>query len=91
MLESLRDLKVTNAHVNPNCKSSGFANGISTFFINSKPNLVIGPKTLLRNLPDRTVLNSWALDNFELADEWYRKALRRLVTFLSVSNSLCRN
>ena len=44
------------------------ANGLSTLFINGKPAFGNDPWSLPRNLPDCTILDSWAFDNFKLAD-----------------------
>ena len=65
------------------------ANGLSNFFINSKPTFINGPRSLPRNLSDSTILDSWDFYNFTLLDELFSKALQRCATCLSVSNDLC--
>ena len=57
--------------VNPTGIKTHLANGLSTFFINGKPNLINGPRGLPRNPPDSNFLDSWIFDNFVLAMENY--------------------
>lgn len=36
------------------------------------------------------ILDSWVLDNFVLANEWFAKSLRRVTTCLTVNKNLCQ-
>ena len=65
-------------------------NGISTFLINGKPTFSNDPTSQGKNPSDCIVLDSLVFDNFVLkTDKLFAKALRKFVTYLSVSNSLC--
>ena len=55
---------------------SFFANGVITFLIKGKPVLSNEPKSLLRNLLDCIILDSWIFDDFILADGLFAKALQ---------------
>ena len=70
-----------------NCIEKLSANGLSKFFITSKPSFINGPKSLLRNPPDYVILDSWLSDNFISADELFAKVLRSYETCLSVSDN----
>ena len=56
--------------------------GVSTFSINGKSNFIYEPASLPKNSPHSIILESWAFDNFLLADRLFAKALQRLETFL---------
>ena len=73
-----------SAAVSPNGIKTLLGNGLSTFPI--KGNLVFsnGPKSLLNNPPDCTVLCNCVFDNFILAGEPLAKALRSFKTCLLV-------
>ena len=58
------------------------------FFIKDKPGSNNCPQSLPRNPPDWTILDSWAFDNFILADKLFAQALQSLENCLSVSNNL---
>ena len=66
------------------------ANGLSTFFNNSKPVFSNGSKSLPRYPPDYLILCYWVFDNFILADEPFAKALPTLETCVLVNKNLCR-
>ena len=70
-----------------NCIEKLSANGLSKFFITSKPSFINGPKSLLRNPPDCVILDSWLFDTFIPADELFAKVLRNYETCLSVSDN----
>ena len=78
-----------SAAVNPYEIKTLYANGSSTFFVKGNPGFGYGPKSLPRYPPDSTILDSWAFDNFTLANELFMKAFRSFKPFLSVSNNLC--
>ena len=62
-------ISVANAGaVNPNGIKTFLANGLNTFFINDKPAFTNGPRSLTRNPPDCTILDSWFFNSFTLAD-----------------------
>ena len=46
---------------------------MSRFFINGKPTLINGLRSLPRNPPDWTILDSLIIDNFIVADEFLAK------------------
>ena len=75
------------AAITPNGISTLFVKGLSTFFINGRLAFSNGPRSLPRNPPDCIILDIF--DNFESFNELFPKALRRLVTCLSVNNKLC--
>ena len=57
-------------------------------FIKGYPDFSNGWRTLPRNPPKRTILDSWFFDNFTLVDELLGNALQILKTCLSVNNNL---
>ena len=61
---------------------------MSTFFIKSKPVFSNGPRSLPKNIPDCTILDSGVFDNFILVDKLFVKALGSLMACVSVSSSL---
>ena len=65
------------------------ANGLSTFPINGNPFFNNGPKILLKNPPDCTILCNWVFDKFKLAKELFAKPLWSLETYVLVNNNLC--
>ena len=52
-------------------------NSLSKFFLKGKPAFSNDPKSLLRNLPDGTILGSWVFDNFILAGEFIYKSFTK--------------
>ena len=60
---------------------------IKMIFIDNNPTFNIGPISLPRNVPDCTVLENSAFNNFLLPDEIFPKALQSLEICLSVSNN----
>ena len=64
------------------------ANGLSTFPIKGNPLFSNTPKGLNKNPPDCAILENWVFENFILADETFKKALRSLETCVLVNNSL---
>ena len=60
---------------------------MGTFFVKGKPVLRYDPRSLPRNTPNCTILDSWILDNFILADELFGKALWSLETCLCVNDN----
>ena len=65
------------AAVNVNSTNALLANGLSTIFIKDKPVFSNDPKSLPRNPPNPTILESWFFGSFILADE-FAKALKSL-------------
>ena len=63
--------------------------GLSKFFINGEPFFSNDRRSLPRNPPDCTILDSWVFNNFIFADELFGKALQNFETCLSVSKNLC--
>ena len=53
----------------PNGVKTLLANGWSKFFINSKPVFSNAPRSLARNHPDCTILDSWDFDSLISADK----------------------
>ena len=68
------------ATVYPNGIKTLAANGLSTFFIKSKPVFSVGPRIMPKYTPDCLILCNWVLNDFILADELFAKALRNLET-----------
>ena len=68
--------------VDPSGIKTHVANGLITFFINSKPVFINGSRSLARKPHDFIIF-----DSFILADKLFVKALRRFATFLLVSNT----
>ena len=52
-------------------------NSLSKIFLKGKPAFSNDPKSLLRNLPDGTILDSWVFDNFILAGEFIYKSFTK--------------
>ena len=77
------------AAANPNGIKTYLTYGLSVFFIKGKPVFSKGPRSLARNTPDCTILDSSVFNNFTLADEIFAKVLRSLQTCLSVNYDLC--
>ena len=67
------------------------SNGVSTVFINGKPNFINGQGHLQRHPPNCVILEIDVFDNFKLADELFTKLIQIVKTCLSVSNNLCWN
>ena len=67
-----------------------YASSLSTFFIKRKPVLSHDLRSLPRNPPDWTALDSLAFVIFLLVDELFAKASHRHETSLSVNNHLCQ-
>ena len=66
--------------------SPSIPKGLITLFNNSNPDFNNGAKNLKN--PPFCILVNCAFDNLISVDVWLAKALRRFVTFLSVSNNL---
>ena len=73
------------AAVNPYGIKTLLAHGLSTFFINGKPVLSNGSRSLLRNPLDCINLDSGVFDSFALVDKLFSKALQRFETCLLVN------
>ena len=73
----------------PVSSADALRNSLSTFFIKDKPVLSHDLRSLPRNSPDWTVLDSSTFDIFLLVDELFAKASPRHKTSLSVNNYLC--
>ena len=63
------------------------ANGLSTFHFKGKPVFSNGLKSLLRNLPNCTTLDSRIFKNFILANKPFAKALRIFETGVNQPHS----
>ena len=70
--------------VDPNSIKTLWTNSLSSFFIKGKPVLKNGPRSLPRNHPDYTILDSWVFNNFILGNELFAKGLWNL----SISDNL---
>ena len=68
------------APVNPNGIKMFLSNGLGTFFIDSNPTFINGPRSVPRNSRDCTILDKLVFDNFMLADKLFVKALRNFET-----------
>ena len=78
------DVSVSDAAaVNPNGIKTLLANDLSTFLIKGKSAFSDSPRSLRKNPPNRTTLDSSAFENFILADNPFAKALRILETCIS--------
>ena len=62
---------------------------LNTFFIKRKSFFINGTRSIPKNLPDSSVLDSWVFNNFILADEVFTKALQNLEACVLVNNILC--
>ena len=76
------------AAVNRNDIKMLLAGGLSIFFMNGKAVFTNDPKSLPKNPPSCTFLDSWVFDNFILVDEPFAKTLRSLETCVSVNSNL---
>ena len=72
--------------VNPNGIKTLSTYGLSAFFINHKPTLINGPRSLPRNLIDCIIFIIWVCNSFTLADTLFAKDLQRFTTCLLVSS-----
>ena len=63
------------AAVNPNGIKGPLANDLSTFFINGDSIFNNGPRSLTRNSPNCTILDSCVFHDFILVDKLFAKAL----------------
>ena len=81
LLKSKGYPKMSAAAVDPNYIKTLLANGLSTFFINSEPIFINGPRSLPRNPPNCIFLEIWVFDSFMLVNKLFAKTLRRYVTF----------
>ena len=77
------------AAVNHNGIKILLANSLNLFFNKGKPVFSKGRRSLPKNPPDCTILDSSVFDNFKLADSLFAKALWNLETCLSVNNKSC--
>ena len=74
---------------NPNGIKILLVNGLSTLFIKGQPFLSNDARSLSRNPPNCTILDSWAFENIILADDPFAKALQILETCVLVNCNLC--
>ena len=62
------------APINPNGTKTLLAKCLSIFTIKGKPFFSNGSRSLPRNCPNCTILDSWVFKNFMLSDEPFGKA-----------------
>ena len=74
---------------NPNGTKTLLSNVLGTFFIKGKRVFINCPRSLPKNPPDCTTLNSRVFHNFILPDELFAKTLQDLETYLSFNDNLC--
>ena len=77
------------AAANPNGIKTLLAHSFSLFFIKRKPVYSNGARSLPRNPPSCTILDSWVFFSFILADELFTLALRSFETCVLVDNNSC--
>ena len=82
-------VSVADAAVNPNGIKMLLDNGLITFSINCKTVFSNGPRSLPRNPPNCTILDSWVFDSLILTDELFATALQRFASCVLVNNNLC--
>ena len=78
------------AAINPNGTKTLLANVLKVFAIKYKLVFCIGSRSLQRNPPNCTILDSWVFENLKLADKPFEKTLQILETCVLVNNDLCR-
>ena len=77
------------AAVNPNGVKTLLANSWITFFINGKPVLSNGLRSLTKNPTDHIILDNLVFDSLISVDDLLAKAFGRFATYVLVDNNLC--